>query len=194
MRLFLIESNLNVSRDYISIRAYEVAADESTSSSRWWNPAAIAASLISPDDLELTPFRAYSAIYYGHTRCSNNCANAQHEITCIRKSSVIVSSRDTRVLFRVSYFSFLNALLLRFVSSFSLPLLYASLKNVIYPHAYAIFAANHNIRKKLRCKGEEKVCVSLFVINTPLISGGISMMFTLKLTSKSVTQLLTLGL
>lgn len=39
----------------------------------------VAASLVSPGDLELTPFRAYSAIYYGHTRCSNNCANTTRD-------------------------------------------------------------------------------------------------------------------
>lgn len=43
------------------------------------NVVAVAASLVSPGDLELTPFRAYSAIYYGHTRCSNNCANTTRD-------------------------------------------------------------------------------------------------------------------
>lgn len=33
---------------------------------RWLAQKREEASLVSPDDLELTPFRAYSAIYYGH--------------------------------------------------------------------------------------------------------------------------------
>lgn len=78
-------------------------------------------SLVSPGDLELTPFRAYSAIYYGRMRCSNNCANAQHdEIVCIRKSSIIVPLRGERARARASLcLSFPDALLL--CSSLSIP-------------------------------------------------------------------------
>jgi len=129
------------------------------SSSGWWNPTAIAASLVPPSDLELTPFRAYSAIYYGHTRCSNNCANAQHEIACIRKSSVIVPSRGARILLRVS------------VSLLPTPSFYASSRSPRHfllrrctlhrgtsynLRAYAIIAANDNIIPEKTARWKKK--------------------------------------
>lgn len=84
----------------------------------------VAACLVSSGDLELTPFRAYSAIYYEHQGVLI-IAQTQLGIACIRKSSVIVSPLGelTSLALRLSPFTQLALLLcsLSISSSFSSP-------------------------------------------------------------------------